>query len=210
MALRPLNKLNYWKWTLWTRFKNGSKDIHLHLGCGTKQLAGFINIDGNLFRKTNLWLDLCNGLPFADNTVASAYASHVFEHFYPDELDRILNECHRVLRPSGSLRIVVPDMGSAVRAYVEGRSELFIDFPRTCKSTGGRLSNLLFCDGNHRQGFDFSYLEEVLQKARFSDVRQLTAEKSHVYPTPVFMQLREQEAGVADYSLFVECRKNTD
>lgn len=206
-ALRPLNRLNYWRWKMQAREKNGAGEIHLHLGCGRKYLPGFINIDGNLFRKTNLWLDLRNGLPFADNTVSSAYASHVFEHFYPDELERILRECHRVLQSGGGLRAVVPDMGSAVRAYLEGRFDFFSDFPRAHKSLGGKLSNLLFCEGGHRQGFDSSYLEELLRDTGFSDVCQLAAEESQVYPPEVFSRLREEEAGVASYSLFVECRK---
>ena len=42
---------------------NGAR--HLHLGCGTKYLPGFLNIDGNLFNKIDLWLDVRNGLPFS-------------------------------------------------------------------------------------------------------------------------------------------------
>ena len=187
--------------------ENGAGEIHLHLGCGRKHLPGFIDIDGNVFRKINMWLDLRNGLPFPDNTVASAYASHVFEHFYPDELAGILRECHRVLRPGGGLRAVVPDMGGAIRAYLEGRSAFFSDFPRPHKSLGGKLSNLLFCEGGHRQGFDFSHVEEVLEEAGFSEIRQLTAEESRIYPPEVFSHVREEEAGLAAHSLFVECRK---
>ncbi len=206
-ALRPLNRLNHWRWRMQTKRTNGAREIHLHLGCGRKYLPGFVNIDGNVFRRTNMWLDLRNGLPFADSTVSSAYASHVFEHFYPDELAGILRECHRVLRPGGGLRIVVPDMGGAVRAYLEGRSTFFSDFPRPHKSLGGKLSNLLFCEGGHRQGFDFSYLEETLQEAGFSEIRHLTAQQSCIYPPEVFSRLREEEAGLASHSLLVECLK---
>ena len=38
---------------------------HLHLGCGPKYLPGFLNIDGNLFNKIDVWLDVRNGLPFS-------------------------------------------------------------------------------------------------------------------------------------------------
>ena len=206
-ALRPLNKLNYWKLRAQNLRRNGSSNLHLHLGCGTKLLPGFVNIDGNLFRKPDAWLDLRNGLPFSDDSVASAYASHVFEHFYPDELARILGECHRVLQPGGGLRVVVPDMGGAVRAYLAGQSDFFSDFPRAHKSLGGKLSNVLFCEGGHRQGFDFSYLQELLQEAGFSEVWGLKKDESQVYPPEMFARLQREEAGMASYSLFVECRK---
>ncbi len=206
-ALRPANKVNYWRWRLQGWPKDGMAEIHLHLGCGTKYLPGFVNIDGNLFRRTNMWLDLRNGLPFADNSIRSAYASHVFEHFYPDELLRLLQECRRVLQTGGGMRVVVPDMGRAVRAYVEGRLEHFLDFPRACRSLGGRLSNLLFCEGGHRQGFDFSYLEEVLRGAGFIEIWESGAQHSRTYSRELFARLEAEEAGVAAHSLFVECQK---
>jgi len=206
-ALRPINRLNYWKWRAQNVRRNGAPQIHLHLGCGTKRLPGFVNIDGNLFRNPDIWLDLRNGLPFPNGSVDSAYASHVFEHFYPDELTRILRECFRVLLPGGGLRIVVPDMGSAVRAYLSGHQAFFPDFPRPYESLGGKLSNLLFCEGGHRQGFDFSHLKELLQEANFSEVSQLSAEESRVYSEDIFNALRREEAGLASFSLFVECRK---
>jgi hypothetical protein len=63
---------------------------HLHLGCGPKYLPGFLNIDGNLFNKIDLGLEVRNGLPFPSNTVDSIYSTHMFEHFYPDELQVLL------------------------------------------------------------------------------------------------------------------------
>jgi predicted SAM-dependent methyltransferase len=206
-GLRPFNKLNYWRWKAQALGRNGAAGTHLHLGCGTKYLLGFVNIDGNLFRKCDMWLDLRNGLPFGSGRVSSIYSSHVFEHFYPDELQHLLRECYRVLRPGGGLRIVVPDMGRAARAYLFGQQSFFTDFPRRHKSIGGKLSNVLFCEGGHRQGFDFSYLEELLREAGFSEVWELEAQASAVYPAEVFAKLREEETGVASISLFVECRK---
>ena len=206
-ALLPLNKLNYWRWIVQRKARSATSEIHLHLGCGPKYLRGFVNVDGNLFRKTDLWLDLRNGLPYPDGSISTVYSSHVLEHFYPDELHTILCECHRVLRPGGGLRIVVPDMGGAVRAYLTGRADFFASFPRDNKSLGGKLSNLLFCEGGHRQGLDFSYLLELLQNAGFQDVRQLQSHESYVYAADIFSLLQKEEAGVSAISLFVEARK---
>lgn len=206
-TLRPANKLNYWRWMLQGWHQNGTAETHLHLGCELKYLPGFVNIEGNVFRKSDMWLDLRNGLPFHSDSVSSMYASHVFEHFYPDEFQCLLRECYRILRPNGGLRAVVPDMGRAVQAYLAGQRGFFTDFPRANKSLGGKLSNLLFCEGGHRQGFDFSYMEEILRDAGFAEVWPSSPAGSRVYPPEVFSRLQQEEAGVAPFSLFVECRK---
>jgi len=103
------------RYVISARPANGAR--HLHLGCGTKYLPGFLNIDGNLFNKIDLWLDVRNGLPFPSNTVDSIYSTHMFEHFYPDELQLLLRECLRVLKPGGGIRLIVPNLGSAISAY---------------------------------------------------------------------------------------------
>lgn len=205
-ALMPVNKFNYWRWRWFGRRANGA-GLHLHLGCGPKYLPGFINVDGNLFRRHDLWLDLRNGLPFATDSVSSIYSSHVFEHFYPDELERLIAACHRVLRPGGGMRIVVPDMAAAVRAYLDGDERFFSDFPRPHASIGGKLSNLLFCEGGHRQGLDFSYFNELLRGAGFAEVSCAETGASRVYSDGVFARISAEEVGVTQLSLIVECWK---
>jgi predicted SAM-dependent methyltransferase len=206
-ALRRINKLNYWHWKIRGLRANGSGAVHLHLGCGPKYLPGFVNVDGNILRKRDVWLDLRNGLPFSSGSVASIYSSHVFEHFYAEELAALLSECHRVLVPGGFLRAVVPDMRAAARAYLSEDAAFFSDFPRAHRSLGGKLSNLLFCEGGHRQGLDFSYLEELLLDAGFSDVANLARDETRYYALEMFAALKREEAGVAPCSVFVESRK---
>jgi SAM-dependent methyltransferase len=49
---------------------------------------------------------------------AGLYAHHIVEHVWFDETQCFFRECHRVLRPGGTLRIVVPDAERFIRAYV--------------------------------------------------------------------------------------------
>lgn len=155
---------------------------HLHLGCGTKYLAGFVNIDGNLRNKLDLWLDVRNGLPFPANSVDSIYSTHMFEHFYFDELDMLLRECLRVLRPGAGVRLIVPNLESAIAAYSQDRVSWFENsFPRHFDSIGGRFSNFVFCDGQHRTAFDFTYMSEVLRKSGFREVQKSAEGASFLY-----------------------------
>lgn len=195
---------NYWvrKCVYAVRPRNG-KALHLHLGCGPKYLPGFVNIDANPRHKLDLWLDVRCGLPYAANSVDSIYSTHMIEHFYPDELQHLMRECGRVLRPGGGLRLVVPSLKNAIAAYQDGRRDWFYDsFPRHYDSLGGRFSNFVFCDGQHRTAFDFEYLEEVLRGAGFRDVEESSEGKSRLYAesAPSF---EPGDAGLP-HSLFVE------
>jgi len=49
----------------------------------------------------------------------AVYASHVLEHLHDDEARNLLRECHRLLRPNGVVRIVVPDLQSLVQRYID-------------------------------------------------------------------------------------------
>jgi SAM-dependent methyltransferase len=177
---------------------------HLHLGCGTKYLPGFINVDGNLFNKIDLWLDVRNGLPFPTQSVDSIYSTHMFEHFYADELSGLLGECFRVLKPGGGIRLVVPNLESAIQAYSQNQGSWFYDsFPRHFESLGGRFSNFVFCDGQHRTAFDLTYLDEVLRLAGFREIEKSREGKSRLYngSVPLF---EPGDSRDLPHSLFVE------
>ena len=162
---------NYFLRRYVTSARSAKSPCHLHLGCGTKYLPGFLNIDGNLFNKIDVWLDVRNGLPFRSDSVESIYSTHMFEHFYPDELNRILQECARVLK-LGAVFVSLFRAWKARLSPIPERSEWFDDsFPRHFDSLGGRFSNFVFCDGQHRTAFDFSYLNEVLWKRDFAKWR---------------------------------------
>jgi predicted SAM-dependent methyltransferase len=181
---------------------------HLHLGCGHKYLPNFVNIDGNPFRKTDVWLDVRNGLPFASNSVDSIYSTHMFEHFFPDELERVLGECVRVLKPEGGIRLVVPNLASAIVAYNQRCLDWFSPFPRRFESIGGKFSNFIFVDGQHRTAFDFSYMDEILKRAGFREVEESGEGKSRLYGTRVPSYEPKDAAGLP-HSLYVEAFKLT-
>jgi hypothetical protein len=95
-------------------------------------------------------------------------------------------ECVRVLRNGSGIPLVVPSLESAIAAYTQQRSEWFYDsFPGHFDSLGGRFSNFVFCDGQHRTAFDFSYLSEVLGEAGFREVEKSAEGKSRLYGSSV-------------------------
>lgn len=93
-----------------------SNEIRVDIGCGLKKPEGFIGIDVRDFPGVDYVMNVGKEkLPFKDNSVDVITSIHVFEHFYPEELFFCIEECFRVLKPTGFLHIEVPKAGT--RAY---------------------------------------------------------------------------------------------
>jgi prepilin-type processing-associated H-X9-DG protein len=87
-----------------------------------------------------------------------------------------------VLKPDGGIRVIVPNLANAISAYSQKQSAWFDDsFPRHFDSLGGRFSNVVFCDGQHRTAFDFSYLDEVLLQSGFREVEESAEGESRLH-----------------------------
>jgi predicted SAM-dependent methyltransferase len=108
--------------------------------------------------------DLAYGLPLAAASVDFLYSSHFLEHLPCADGERLLREGFRVLKPGGTIRIVVPDLEYALSLYASGRKKEM-------------LGQYFFIDDDshyarHKYMYDFALLSEALQGAGFRDVRR--------------------------------------
>jgi predicted SAM-dependent methyltransferase len=181
------------------------RDQFINLGSGDKTIPGMLNVDGNIFRFPNIWLDVTLGLPFKSNSIKGIYTSHLLEHLRFKKLRRVLSECNRVLVPSGAVRIVVPSLEYAIRCYIEGAIGKLTDWPEKFNSIGGRFNNFLLCANQHFVIFDFSLLEELLNEAGFRNVIRVDPFESS-YFSKNFL-LFEKESKQTETSLHIEAYK---
>lgn len=154
------------------RFSSAS-DLKIHLGCGDDYIDGLLNVDGNIMRKKDLWLDLRNPLPFRSGSVQLIYCSHTLEHLFPEEALRLLKEMARVLSSRGVVRLAVPSLEFTLRILQGEKSK---PWPRKFESKGGQAINYLFCDGQHKYGYCFESLEEMARAAGFARVEDCSKE----------------------------------
>ncbi|HME46304.1 MAG TPA: methyltransferase domain-containing protein [Syntrophorhabdales bacterium] len=193
---------------LWWRRITGNgryANAYVNLGCGTKYVPGMINVDGNLFRKKDIWLDVTLGLPFQDNSLQGIYSSHLLEHLSVQQVRRLLKECHRALKPGGALRLVVPSLEYAIQAYIQDKPASLPDWPDEYRSIGGRFNNLMLCRNQHATLLDFTFLEELLKDAGFSLVYQGTTGNSRHF-SACHLQF-ESDPSLIDVSLYAEAIK---
>ncbi|MBN2858622.1 MAG: methyltransferase domain-containing protein [Candidatus Delongbacteria bacterium] len=90
----------------------------LNLGCGYKFHEGWINIDFVSESPFVFKYNLLKGIPYPDNYFDAVYHSQVLEHFQKKEASKFINECYRVLKPGGVIRVVVPDLENIASEYL--------------------------------------------------------------------------------------------
>jgi predicted SAM-dependent methyltransferase len=180
-------------------------DGYLNLGCGTKYVPGMVNIDGNLFRKKDMWLDVTLGLPFPDDSLRGVYSSHLAEHLSGEKIRRLFSESYRVLKHGGALRIVVPSLEYAIQAYIQDKPALLPDWPDNYRSIGGRFNNLMLCRNQHATLLDFTFVEELLKDAGFSLIYRETPGNSQHFSAS-HLQF-ECDPSLIDVSLYAEAIK---
>lgn len=91
---------------------------YLNVGCGTKFHPGWTNIDMVAADPAVQAVNLIKGIPFESDRFDLVYHSQVLEHIPKDKAPAFLAECLRVLKPGGTLRVVVPDLEEIAVEYL--------------------------------------------------------------------------------------------
>jgi predicted SAM-dependent methyltransferase len=91
----------------------------LNIGCGSKSHPSWVNVDLNPSDPSVKKIDILKPLPFNNNSFDVVYNSHLLEHVPKNGALILLNECFRIVKPKGIIRIVVPDFELLVRKYLE-------------------------------------------------------------------------------------------
>lgn len=184
---------------------NNSKKTKLHIGCGTNYFDGWINIDNNsdnnIF-KLDLNLDLRNPLPFRDNSVDYIFNEHFLEHLTVQEGLKALIEFRRVLKPSGVLRIAMPDLVGAINLYLnENWKTDCAGFLQAAGlgfvKTRAEMLNMNFRCWGHQWLYDWEELERRLQEAGFNEVKQCQLMQSE-HPDLINLETRNESTLIAE------------
>lgn len=91
---------------------------YLNLGCGYRFHPSWTNVDFTETGPGVIAHNLTQGINFTNDSFEAIYHSHVLEHFSKSQAQKFIQECYRVLRPQGVLRIAVPDMEQIIRSYI--------------------------------------------------------------------------------------------
>ena len=143
--------------------------VRVNLGCGANAKTGWLNCDMAPARGVDLRMDLRRGIPLQTASVDCIAAIHVLQDLAWDQIAPALDELHRVLKTGGVIRIAVPDLDRAIRAYLAGDARYFYVPDRDADSIGAKLVTQIIWYGSVRTPCTFDFLDEWLRRARFSD-----------------------------------------
>lgn len=175
--------------------------MKIHIGCGSKVQEGWLNLD---YQRGDVYCDLSYSIPLADSSATHIFHEHFLEHLeYPDEAERFLNECYRILKPSGLMRIGVPDTEYIIRSYFMKDEEVFSEcrekwHPAWCTTMIESINYHFRQDGQHKFAYDYETLEKVLSRTGFGYI-----EKVDFNQAPGFDIDSRDDAG----TLFLNCVK---
>ncbi|HLE44092.1 MAG TPA: methyltransferase domain-containing protein [Methylomirabilota bacterium] len=174
----------------------------LHWACGSRPAPGWTNSDLKPGPGVELACDIRHGLPLPDDSFDYVASMHGLQEIPCLELVPVLRELRRVLKPAGVLRLGLPDLDRAIRAYVENDRGYFLIADEEVESLAGKLSVQMTWYGNSRTLLTYDFVAELAGKAGFAEIRRSRyRETASPYPGIVELDNRPKE------SFFVEAVK---
>jgi len=137
--------------------------VKLHIGCGTVNVQGWINMDARAFPHTHIVSKGFDLEMFTDGAVSQIYLCHVLEHFSYHEIQGILAKFHKKLAKGGRIYISVPDFDKLVSVFSENQGNLNI-------INGALMGGQEYEYNFHRAMFTAATLGASLQQAGFNHV----------------------------------------
>ena len=145
----------------------------LHLGCSRQILDGWLNTDMFGFIESVSYLDVTQPFPFGDASIDYILTEHMIEHIPLESAIAMINECHRVLRAGGKIRISTPDLERIAGLYgrsLDERDETYIrevvDHWANRKIYNPCMAVNLIFGHDHKFLFDFATMASVLRRRR--------------------------------------------
>lgn len=134
--------------------------MKLHLGCGTKKLEGWINIDSVPECRPDVVHDITKPLPYADQSAEELLGEDLLEHFDKYIRYLVFYEWTRVLKVGGKITLQVPDFKTILLRYFKFGYDNFVDFIFGENLLESRIYIGHF--GNHKWGYSQKTLKEFV------------------------------------------------
>ncbi len=145
--------------------KNKDGKVLIHLGCGEKNTPGWINVDLIPLPHIHFIQNVISLPNFPNNFADIIYASHILEHISHLEINKVLKEWRRVLKPNGLLRLSVPDFDKIIQIYQSEKNSIRSILEPLM---GGQDYEFNF----HKNTFNKEHLSSLLKEAGFKEIKE--------------------------------------
>ena len=174
----------------------------LNWGCGEYPEPGWLNSDIKSTPGVDIVADLRAGLPLESDSIDYITSIHALPELPYADLVPALSELRRVLKPSGVLRLALPDLELGIAAFQRGDHDYFHVPDADARSIGAKFVTQMTWYGYSHSLFVYDFVEELLERAGFARIiRCRYKETASPWPDIADLDNRERE------SLFVEAVK---
>ena len=145
---------------------------YLDVGCGLNTHSSFVNLDYHWTPAVDVcWNILTKKYPFDNDHFEGIYTEHCLEHITMQQCENNLREFYRMLKPGGTVRIIVPDGELYLDLYHRKKENEKVEMPYE----HGYLSpmhriNGIFRNHGHQFIYDFQTLKILLERNGFRNV----------------------------------------
>ncbi|MEN9447931.1 MAG: hypothetical protein RJA25_1221 [Bacteroidota bacterium] len=168
-------------------YLQNNSEKKLQIGAQGSPMQGWLNVD--ILPKTpdTAYMDATQKFPFENNTFSYVFAEHMIEHITFDEGQLMLNECFRVLKPNGIIRLATPNLDNMVKLLQEPTKQEHVEYikcyveryyGKTYPLLPSLQINELFYGFHHRFIHNIESLSYILKKAGFTSVQSCEVGKS--------------------------------
>jgi predicted SAM-dependent methyltransferase len=150
----------------------------LHIGCGFNMIDGWLNSDYQPYPTDTLRLDATKTFAIEDNQFDYIFSEHMIEHLEYAGGSSMLNECFRVLRKDGTIRVSTPDLPFLIDLYRKDKSTQQMEYikwatdnfvPNTDYDDVFVINNFVRAWG-HTFIYDEKTLRSSMEKAGFTNI----------------------------------------
>jgi hypothetical protein len=154
--------------------------MKLNIGCGTKKLDGWINIDCVPEFNPDLLHDICHPLPYSDLSIDEILAEDILEHFNKYERFIVFYDWARVLKEGGIVTLSVPNMHKILSRYFHFRLKFNYDsfFNRIFGEPLRNSKTYIGHFGIHKWGYTEKTLKEFIENFGLKAVKVIKNESN--------------------------------
>jgi predicted SAM-dependent methyltransferase len=182
----------------------------LQLGTGSNPYEGWLNTDVADYKRRGdiVYLDARKRFPLPDASFDAVFSEHVIEHLSYTEGLNCVQECHRVLRSGGRVRIATPslqrlaqlydgELSDVQRRYLRWSVDVFVE--HSDEALPGFVVNNMFHNFGHRFVYDEQTLRLALESTGFEDIREWPVGESD---DPGLVNLERHMRSVSEFNAY--------
>lgn len=160
--------------------------------------AGSLGIPG--WENHDLDVDITRPLPFPEGSVDVVFSEMCIEHVTPQQGWSFLEECYRILRSGGLIRITIPDFVRCLTLKDPAWLKVNQEVTGNDGSIRDQMKSILFAHG-HQALYSAGLLRAVMQAVGFVKLGEFTAGNSEYEP---FRDIEQHWRSVGREAAFAE------